>query len=84
MFFSLFPKNCLSFSTRKRTELTLDHIPDPLMFKRQRKQAILVAAASAAGYGSLASGLCLMFLRDKFPRYRLDLLRQDGNEVILS
>lgn len=53
-FFSLFPKNCLSFSTRKRAELSLDHIPDPLIFKWQRKQAILVAEASAVGYGSLA------------------------------
>lgn len=84
VFFSLFPKNCLSLSMRKRTELTLDHIPNPLVFKRQRKQGILVAAASAVGYGSSAPGLRLMFLGDKFPHYRLDLLRQDGNEVILS
>lgn len=82
MFFSLFPKSCLSFSTRERTELSLDHIPDPLIFQWQREQAILVA--SAVGYGSLASGLHLMFPRDKFPHYRLDLLRQDGNEVILT
>lgn len=48
-------------------------VPDPLIRKRQGKQVMLGAAASAVGYGSLASGLRLMFLRDKFPHYRLDL-----------